>query len=82
MTAMSKAISVTLDAHYEKFITEEIAEGRFSSASEAVLAGLRLLEERQAKITILRQELDKGEESGFVEFSLDAFLKELDKDDK
>jgi antitoxin ParD1/3/4 len=41
--------NVNLTDHYDKFIEVSIAEGRFSNASEAVRAGLHLLERQQAE---------------------------------
>ena len=38
--------SISLGDDYLKFIDRQIAKGRFGSASEAVRAGLRLLEEQ------------------------------------
>jgi antitoxin ParD1/3/4 len=79
---MSKNTSVTLGAHYEKFIADEIAGGRFGSASEAIRAGLRLLEEKQAKVARLRQALIEGENSGIADYSLESLLEELDQASK
>jgi len=76
---MQKNTSVTLGLHFEAFITEQIQNGRFSSASEAIRAGLRLLEERELKLTALRRSLKEGEESGFKEYSLDTIVRELDQ---
>jgi antitoxin ParD1/3/4 len=75
---MQKNTSVTLGAHFEQFIAEQIAQGRYSSASEAIRAGLRLLEEREAKLTALRQALREGEESGRADYSLQELIAELD----
>jgi len=36
--------NVAIGPHYEKFIQEQLESGRYSSASEVVRAGLRLLE--------------------------------------
>jgi antitoxin ParD1/3/4 len=41
--------SVTLEPHFEHFIDDQIAHGRFKSASEVVEAGLRLLEGQEAR---------------------------------
>ena len=76
---MQKNTSVTLGPHFEAFITEQIKNGRFSSASEAIRAGLRLLEERELKLTALRKALKEGEESGFKEYSFDTIIRELDQ---
>jgi antitoxin ParD1/3/4 len=75
---MQKNTSVTLGKHFEEFITQQIKNGRFSSASEAIRAGLRLLEEREIKLNALRQALKEGEESGFVDYTLTNLIEELD----
>ena len=58
---MSRNTSVTLGAHFADFVNTKIHNGRFESTSEAVRAGLRLLEEHEAKIDLLRQTLSKAE---------------------
>ena len=75
---MPKNTSVTIGSHYEKFIAQQVALGRFGSASEAIRAGLRLLEERETKLSLLRRALKEGEESGTAEYSLKGLLEELD----
>ena len=75
---MPKNTSVTLGDHYEKFITQQVAEGRFGSTSEAIRAGLRLLEERETKLSLLRRALIEGEESGTADYSLKGLIDELD----
>jgi antitoxin ParD1/3/4 len=77
---MSKNTSVTIGSHYEKFISQQVAKGHFGSASEAIRAGLRLLEEREAKLSLLRRALVEGEESGSADYSLEALLAELDSE--
>lgn len=44
-----------------------MASGRYQSASEVVRAGLQLLEEREQRLTALRQALEAGERSGVDE---------------
>jgi antitoxin ParD1/3/4 len=77
---MQKNTSVTLGEHFETFIAEQIKNGRFSSVSEAIRAGLRLLEEREMKLAALRRALKEGEESGFAAYSLDGLIEELDRE--
>ncbi|WP_305045067.1 type II toxin-antitoxin system ParD family antitoxin [Geoalkalibacter sp.] len=76
---MGKNTSVTLGEHYEKFISHAIEEGRYGSASEAIRAGLRLLEERETKLEILRKALIQGEQSGLANYALDDLNRELDE---
>jgi antitoxin ParD1/3/4 len=77
---MQKNTSVTLGEHFETFIASQIDRGRFSSASEAIRAGLRLLEEHEVKLAALRQALRDGENSGLAQYSLSGLLEELDKE--
>jgi antitoxin ParD1/3/4 len=75
---MSKNTSILLTEYYDNFINKQIETGKFSSVSEVVRAALRLFEFEEAKKTELIKELEKGENSGFVEnFERDSFLKNL-----
>lgn len=58
---MGKNTSISLGNHFETFINERVRTGRYSSASDAVRAGLRLLEAEEAKLEVLRQTLATGE---------------------
>jgi antitoxin ParD1/3/4 len=72
---MSKNTSITLGDHFTDFIDQQITAGRFGSASEVVRAGLRLLEEREAKLKALQAALVEGEQSGeATDFSFDTFV--------
>ncbi|MDX8354675.1 MAG: type II toxin-antitoxin system ParD family antitoxin [Pseudomonadota bacterium] len=74
---MPRNTSVSLGDHFTGFIDAKVKEGRYSSASDVVRAGLRLLEEEEAKLERLRAEIDKGLASGPGEpWDLDAFLAE------
>ena len=58
--------------------SQKIAEGRFQSVSEAVRAGLRRLEEDEAKLEALRAKLQAGKDSPLVEdFDPQQFLAEM-----
>jgi antitoxin ParD1/3/4 len=75
---MPRNTSVTLGEHFDQFVSEKIAEGRFQSVSEVVRAGLRRLEEDEAKLEILRAKLEAGENSPIVEdFDEERFIKKM-----
>ena len=57
-------MNVSLNAHFEKFVAEAVASGRFKTSSEVVREGLRLLEERETRLAALRREIRKGRQSG------------------
>jgi antitoxin ParD1/3/4 len=72
---MRKNTSFSLGAHFNDFVETKVNEGRYGSASEVVRAGLRLLEEQEAKLTALRAALIEGEQSGpSTPFDFDDFL--------
>ena len=75
---MQKNTSVTLGTHYERFIAQQVAQGRFGTTSEAIRAGLRLLEEREIQLAALRRALVEGEESGVADYSLKGLMDTLD----
>ena len=76
---MAKNTSVTLGDHFDQFITQQLHSGRYGSASEVLRAGLRVLEDQEAKILNLRTMLVQGEQSGIADYSYDTFIAELDK---
>ncbi len=61
---MGKNTSISLGNHFESFIESSVSKGRFSNASEVVRAGLRLLEEEENRIIVLRSAIREGIESG------------------
>lgn len=72
---MPRNTSVTLGDHFDAFIADKIAEGRFHSVSEAVRAGLRKLEEDEIKLQALREKLQAAEDSPALEdFQVDRFI--------
>ena len=78
---MPKNTSVTLGPHFEAFVSQQVATGHYGSVSEAVRAGLRLLEERETKLRCLRMALEEGESSGPADYSLEGLIRELDAED-
>ncbi len=78
--AVQKNTSVTLGEHFEKFLVRQIETGRYGSASEAIRAGLRLLEERETRLEALRHALIEGEQSGTSDYSLQGILDELESE--
>jgi len=72
---MTRNTSVVLGDHFANFIDAQVGEGRYGSASDVVRAGLRLLEEREAKVKSLQDALIVGEQSGKPKpFDFDAFI--------
>jgi antitoxin ParD1/3/4 len=72
---VGKNTSFSLDEHYNAFIEEEVASGRYRSASDVVRTALRLLEDRETRLRALRQALIAGESSGeSTPFEFDAFV--------
>jgi len=61
---MAKNTSMSLGDHFASFINTQVQAGRYGSASDVVRAGLRLLEEHEAKVKALQDALIAGEQSG------------------
>jgi antitoxin ParD1/3/4 len=51
-------LNVSIGDHWEAFVARVVRAGRYGSASEVVREGLRLVEEREAKLKALRAMLD------------------------
>jgi len=66
---MPRNTSVTLGEHFSKFIDSKTKEGCFESTSEAVRAGLRLLEDNEAQLLQLWAAILVGIDSGISERS-------------
>lgn len=72
---MAPNTSISLDDHFVEFLAEQVNTGRYRSVSEAVRAGLRLLEAQELHLSALRTALILGENSGKPEvFDFDAFI--------
>ena len=75
---MVKKTSILLDEYFENFINQLIKTGKYSSVSEVIRAALRMFEQEESRKAKLIKELEKGEQSGFVnDFDRDTFLESL-----
>jgi antitoxin ParD1/3/4 len=61
---MGRTTSVSLGDHFETVVDKRVIEGRFKNASEVIRAGLRLLEEEEDKLLVLRKAIKDGIDSG------------------
>lgn len=75
---MARNTSFTLSDHFVEFINEQVASGRYGSASEVVREGLRLVEARERELNSVRSALIEGEASGSAEsLDLGQFLADM-----
>ncbi len=76
-------MSLSLTSETEQMIALQLASGRYQSANEVILAGLVLLNERERRLTELRQQVEIGAEQIMQgktvdgELALDHFLTKL-----
>lgn len=54
------ASSYSLGNHFESFVKNQLASGRYQNASEVVRDALRLMEEREQRLAALDAALDRG----------------------
>lgn len=72
---MARNTSISLGDHFAGFIDAQVRTGRYGSASDVVWAGLRLLEEHEARVRALEAALIAGEASGEpIRFDFDDFI--------
>ena len=57
-------MNVSVGERWEGFVERIVKSGRYGSASEVVREGLRLVEEREAKLAALREKLDASIAAG------------------
>lgn len=57
-------MNVSVGTRWEGFVDEAVRAGRYGSASEVVREGLRLVEEREARLAALRATLDASIAAG------------------
>jgi antitoxin ParD1/3/4 len=78
---MTMATSYSIGKHFEQFIEGLIASGRYSTASEIIRDGLRLIEEREqsreAKLEALRAAIQEGLDSPSEEVDIDELIEDV-----
>lgn len=75
---MGRNTSVSLGNYFEDFVDSRITQGRYKNASEVIRAGLRLLEEEENKVQILKKAIQEGIESGIAtDFNPKSHLESL-----
>lgn len=69
-------MNVSIGERWEGFVDRIVRSGRYGSASEVVREGLRLVEEREAKLAALRATIDAAlaEEGHFSDAEIAAAL--------
>ena len=60
---MNKNTSISLGEYFDQFVQSSISEGRFKNVSEVIRAGLRLLEEEESKVIVLKKAIQEGIDS-------------------
>jgi antitoxin ParD1/3/4 len=79
-------MNVSIGERWEAFVERIVRSGRYGSASEVVREGLRLVEEREAKLKALRAVLDASIAAGGeatdqeIDEALDAKAAQLAKE--
>jgi antitoxin ParD1/3/4 len=72
---MAKTTAISLGEHFNSFVGDQVKTGRYDSPTDVVRAGLRLLEEHEARVRALQEALSAGEASGTpAAFDNEAFL--------
>lgn len=75
--------SLSLGEHWEVFLKNEVASGRYGSVSEVVRDALRTLEERKTKLEALRAHLAEGADQArrgefVIDYSIEKLIDDLD----
>lgn len=72
-------MNVSVGERWEKFVAEVVAAGRYGSASEVVREGLRMVEEREAKLKALRDEIQEAlaSDEWYTEAEVDRAISEV-----
>ena len=57
-------MNVSIGERWERFVEQTVKAGRYGSASEVVREGLRLVEEREARLRALRTTIENSLAAG------------------
>lgn len=71
-------ISADLGPQLESFVAKLVETGRYNSKSEVLREGIRLIQEREARLAVLDQALARGladAEAGRVQPATDVFAR-------
>lgn len=73
-----KNTSISLGDYFEQFVNSQVSAGRYRNVSEVIRAGLRMLENEESKLIVLRNAVQEGLNSPLVEgFDIDENLSRL-----
>jgi antitoxin ParD1/3/4 len=77
--------SLSLGPHWESYIRDEVASGRYGTASEVVRAALRELEGRAARLAALqrhvREGLGEADQEAFIDdYDIEAIIAEAGRE--
>lgn len=67
---MRRTTSVTIGESLDGFVDRMVKSGRYGSTSEVMRSALRLLEQQENQLDLLRRAIDEGEASGESTLSL------------
>jgi antitoxin ParD1/3/4 len=70
--------SISLGNYFDQFVGSQVSVGRYKNVSEVIRAGLRLLEDEESKIIVLRNAIQEGIDSEIAQdFDPKKHLQEL-----
>ncbi len=62
-----KNTPISLGDYFDQFVSNQVSAGRYKNVSEVIRAGLRLLEDEENKVVILRNAIQECIDSGIAE---------------
>ena len=72
---MSRTTSVTIGESLDGFVVKMVKSGRYGSTSEVMRSALRLLEQEENQLNLLRRAVEEGENSGVCTLSFLSMYK-------